>query len=178
VRVGFSHIRRKGRPDKPRLDFAGMSDMSTEARTRHLVDWAEWERRYYYDHAAYARWGYRVAQLAALILTSVTPVLVAITDLPAAVKALPAAIAAICLGASTLFDWRRNWVRWIEAAMAIELEQHLFRLKLKPYDADDEPRLATFAKRISDLIAAEVSGWKVLTSHDAAQDPARAQQGA
>jgi Protein of unknown function (DUF4231) len=134
---------------------------STEDRLRVAWGWVQQERDWYAKHGARSRNWFAALQIAAIVLAALTPVLVAWDGLPAALQALPAALAAIMIGASAVFAWRENWVRFKQTAAALEREQLLFATQTQPYEqgGDRDKLVAQLVENTSRIVSREYTMW-------------------
>jgi hypothetical protein len=136
------------------------SGLSVDDRLRVAWTWAESQRRWYSDHGRRARISLQFANVAALVLSVVTPILILVSNVSPTVRATPAALAAIVLGATTTFSWRDNWIRWMQTSGLLENEQLLFVTGAVPYDVDDPAeRVARFVANTGRLTSAEYASW-------------------
>ena len=100
--------------------------------------------------------------------------LVAWDDLSTVLKALPPALAAIILGASTVFGWRDNWVRFKQTAAGLDHELLSFATRATPYDSDDRDALiGRFVANTTAIVAGEYASWGRAVSQAAPPPPPR-----
>jgi hypothetical protein len=132
-----------------------------EDRLHVAWKWVEQEREWYARHGARSRNVLSAAQIVAMFLSGVTPVLVAWTELSPVLQALPAALAAIVLGASTGFGWRETWVRFMQTAAELEREQLRFVTRTRPYDTirDQEELVRALVENASRIVSGEYESW-------------------
>lgn len=107
-----------------------------------------------------------LAQLAALILTAITPVLLLLPW--SHVKILAAATsagAAIATGLLSIYGWRENYIRYGYTWHALQTEKYRYLTHasedyLNGANSDEEKAAQNFAKRIEQLVMAEVADWR------------------
>ena len=107
------------------------------------------------------------AQVAALILTAITPVLLLIPaeDMVGYVKIIAAATsagAAVATGLLAVYGWRENYIRYGYTWHALQSEKYRYLTHATQdyQDKDEEEAAETFAKRVEELVMAEVNDWR------------------
>jgi hypothetical protein len=103
------------------------------------------------------------AQRAALILTAITPVLLLVPwDYVNILAAATSARVAIATGLLHIYGWRENYIRYGYTWHALQTEKYRYLTHAtKDYPEDDREKAAqTFARRIEQLVMAEVTDWR------------------
>ncbi len=103
------------------------------------------------------------AQHVALILTAITPVLLLIPwDYVKILAAVTSAGAAIATGLLAIYGWRENYIRYGYLWHALQTEKYRYLTHTTKYypDSDEEKAAQNFAKRIEQLVMAEVTDWR------------------
>lgn len=117
---------------------------------------------YYESRRIKSRRNYQILQIAAIILSGLTPVLILWTDVPKPIQALPAALASIAAGMVGVFHFQENWVASKNAAESLKSELLAFETRTTEWyraSAGEDQALDNFVVRIEHLHKGEVSGW-------------------
>lgn len=105
------------------------------------------------------------AQRLTLIFTAITPVILLIPlDYVNLLGAAASAVAAIATGFQAISGWRDNYIRYgyVWHALQNEKFRYLTRATKEYSDCDEEIAARIFAKRIEQLVMAEVTDWRDL----------------
>ena len=125
---------------------------------------------WYADNAKAARRGYRLSELAIVLVSTAVPIL-GILD-PGNAKpsaALGAAVVAL-VGLRAIFHWHENWNRFSIAAAEINAQVRLYNAWANPYDVE-ETRQATIVERLNEIETRETSEWTTLAAPGAPPTP-------
>ena len=109
------------------------------------------------------RIAYQSFQVAAIVLSGLTPILILWSDLSKVLQALPAALAAIAIGLLGIFQWRANYVRFSYVCEALKSERLKFETRTTAdYDMklDEHEALGNFVTRMEALVMSEVTDWR------------------
>jgi len=104
-------------------------------------------------------------QVAALILTAITPVLLLLpSDYVDIFAATTSAGAAIATGMLAIHGYRENFIRYGAVWHALQTERYLYLARAgKVYsDSDEEKAARRFANRIEQLVKTEVDAWQAM----------------
>lgn len=126
------------------------------ARCQRLIRWYTKEKRR-------QRLAYQTFQVAAILLSGVTPILILWSDVPDVWTALPAALAAIATGLLGIFQWKENYVRFAYVSEALQSEKNKFLTRTTTdYDKSlsEYEALSIFVTRVESLVMSEVSDWR------------------
>jgi hypothetical protein len=126
------------------------------ARCQRLIKWYTKEKRR-------QRLAYQTFQVAAILLSGLTPILILWSDDPAGWTALPAALAAIAIGLLGIFQWKENYVRFAYVSEALQSEKNKFVTRTTTdYDKSlsEYEALSNFVTRVESLVMSEVSDWR------------------
>jgi hypothetical protein len=141
------------------------------ARCDKLIEW-------YTKEGRRQRIAFQSFQVAAILLSGITPILVLwLPDCLDAWAALPAALSAIATGLLGIFQWKENYIRFAYTGEALKSEQIKFITRTtKPYDSapDDQAALSRFVTRVEALVMTEVTDWRGLMQ-EATKDGEQAQ---
>ena len=121
-----------------------------------MITWYEKVKRQH-------RVAYQISQVAAVVLSGLTPVLILWSDLPKPIQALPAALAAIAAGLNGIFQWKEGYVRFAYTGEALKSELLKFKTQTtKDYRAslEEQRALENFVARVEFLLLNEVSDWR------------------
>lgn len=129
------------------------------ARCDELIEW-------YTKEGRRQRIAFQSFQVAAIVLSGLTPILILL--LPEkwdAWAALPAALAAIAVGMLGIFQWKENYIRFAYTSEALKSEKVKFETQTtNEYDKNLDPQtiLSNFVIRVEALVMGEVSDWRGL----------------
>ncbi len=141
------------------------------ARCDKLIEW-------YTNEGRRQRIAFQSFQVAAILLSGITPILVLwLPDCWDAWAALPATLAAIATGLLGIFQWKENYIRFAYTGEALKSERIKFITRTtKPYDSalEDKAALSRFVTRMEALVMTEVTDWRGLMQ-EAAKDGDQAQ---
>jgi Protein of unknown function (DUF4231) len=118
-----------------------------------------WYRR----EARRARLGYQYLELAQLVAGALVPLAVAVGWGTAVTASLGAAVVFLG-GARTIFQWRDNWLAFIEAQMRIERALALYRVRAAPYAGPD--RAQRLVGVVETVTADETQRWQARRQKD------------
>jgi hypothetical protein len=125
-------------------------------RCNELIDWYDKTKRQ--QHIAYQSF-----QVAAIVLSGVTPSLILWNHQSKVWQALPAALAGIAMGLIGIFQWRANYVRFGYVCEALKSEKLKFETRTTAdYDTklDEHEALGNFVTRMEALVMSEVTDWR------------------
>lgn len=129
------------------------------ARCDELIAW-------YTKEGRRQRLAFQTFQVAAILLSGITPILILLLpDTLDAWAALPAALAAIAIGLVGIFQWKENYVRFAYTSEAIKSERNKFVTRTtRDYDLklDQHAALGHFVTRVEALVMNEVTDWRGL----------------
>jgi hypothetical protein len=123
------------------------------------------------------RLAFQSFQVAASLLSGITPILILV--LPPTLDgwaALPAALASIAVGLLGIFQWKENYIRFAYTGEALKGEKIKFETRTtRDYDVslDDHQALSHFVARMEALVMSEVTDWRGLMQ-EATKDGAHA----
>ena len=126
------------------------------ARCNELIEWYDKAKRL-------QRLAYQSFQVAAILLSGLTPILILWSKEPNAWTALPAALAAIATGLLGIFQWKENYIRFAYVSEALQSEKIKFQTRTTTnYDdkLEEHEALANFVTHVEDLVMSEVADWR------------------
>jgi hypothetical protein len=112
---------------------------------------------WYDDHARQARWLYRTAELALLIVAAAIPASAVVFD-GATIPAVLGSAVVVLTGTRSIFHWQENYVGFSQARQAVEAERRAYRTRSAPYDVD-ATREQNLAAAVSRIEQEELRGW-------------------
>ena len=125
-------------------------------RCEKLIDWYDKTKRL-------QRIAYQGFEVAAIVLSGLTPILILWSNLCEVLQALPAALAGIAIGLLGIFQWRANYVRFGYVCEALKSEKLKFETRTTAdYDTklDEHKALGHFVTRMEALVMSEVTDWR------------------
>jgi Protein of unknown function (DUF4231) len=102
---------------------------------------------------------FRFWQIVAIVATAAVPVLAAAGVAQRWVDALFAAVAAVSLASIGLFGWRNDYVHFTRVVEQLLAERVRFNENVGSYQTTEDKN-SLFARRITEVVGAEIEGWR------------------